>query len=94
MRQDDEIEIGKVDAFRFYVGGEDVPVVAGVEQDVLAGDLDQCGKAPILFHRCIVAEGVVRIVILDFGSDSRFRHGRQGGAEECACKNSASDSVS
>jgi hypothetical protein len=55
VRQDDEVEIGKVDALRLDVGGKDVAVVAGVEQDSLAGDLDERREALILLssrRRC------------------------------------------
>ena len=76
VRQDDEIEIGEVNALRLDVGGEDVAVVAGVEQDSLAGDLDERGEAPILLHRGVGAEGVVEDRDLAGGLSRRDRRRR------------------
>src|SRR5690349_21405966 len=59
MRQDDEIEVSKVNALRINVGGEYVAIVAGVEQDSLTRHLDERGEAPILSHCSVLAEGVV-----------------------------------
>src|SRR5438045_1506031 len=89
MRQDDKIEICKVNALRLNVGGEDVAIIAGVEQDSLAGDLDERGETPILLHRGVGAEGVVEDgdLALGLGSDRRSSCGSHGGAGERTRKN-------
>src|SRR4051794_15761960 len=60
VRQDDEIEIGEINALCFHVGGKRLTVIASVEQNSLASDLNERGEAPILLHRCVRAEGVVQ----------------------------------
>src|SRR5262245_1908094 len=46
--------------FAFTLVGEDIAVIAGVEQDSLTRHLDERREAPILFHCSVLAEGVVK----------------------------------
>ena len=71
VRQDDEIEIGEINALCFHVGGKRLTVIAGVELNSLAGDLNERGEAPILLHRWVRAEGVVQDRDLGLGSGGR-----------------------
>src|SRR5215212_446964 len=68
VRQDDEIEIGEINALCFHVRGKRLTVIASVEQNSLASDLNERGEAPILLHRCVRAEGVVQDRDLGLGS--------------------------
>ena len=86
MRQDDEIQVGEINALRLYVRREDVAIIACVEQDALAGDLYERGEAPVLFHRGILAERIVEDRDLGFGADGRCSRAYQGGGTgEGAC---------
>ena len=59
VRHDDEVELGQVDALGLRILRQKVGVVAGVEQNALAGILDERGIAPVLLHRGKLAEGVI-----------------------------------
>ena len=76
VRHDDEIQLGEIDALGLDVVGEDVRVVAGVEQNPLAVDFDQGGVAPVLLRRRVLAEGVVE------NGDLRLRR-RRGARRGC-----------
>ena len=94
VRQDDEIDVGKVNTLGLDVGCEDVPIVAGVEYDSFAGDLHESGEAPILFHRGIGTEGVIEdsdlAVGLSRGHSNRGDHGSDAGKgcrkKQCCAK--------
>src|SRR6266446_7757285 len=79
MRQDDEIKIGKVNTLRPNVGGEDIAIIASVEKDSLARDLDQRGEAPILPHCNVLAEGIVEDGDLVVGCDGNAARGADRG---------------
>ena len=49
MRQDDEVDIGEVDALRLDVGREYVGIVACIKKDSFVGDLDERGEAQSFF---------------------------------------------
>ena len=54
-----EVELGEVHALGLDVVGQDFGIVAGVEENPLAVDLDKRGKSPILLQRPVLAEGIV-----------------------------------
>ena len=66
-------EMGEINALRFHVGGKHLAVIAGIEQNSLAGDLYKRGEAPILLHRSVGAESVVQDRDLGVGSGGRLR---------------------
>ena len=51
VRNNGEIELGKVDALGFHVLRKDVGVVTGIKEDALAAIFNQRGKPPVLLHR-------------------------------------------
>ena len=57
---DDEVELREVDTLGRRVLREHLGVVAGVEQDALAADIDKRGVAPIRLHRRVLPEGIVQ----------------------------------
>src|SRR5258706_12932877 len=77
MRQDDEIKVRKVNTLSLNIGGEDVAIIARVEQDSFARDLDKRREAPILPHRGVLAESVVKDSDLVLGC-----HGNAGGGAD------------
>ena len=65
VRQDDEIEIGEINALCFHVGGKCLTVIASVEQNSLASDLNEREKPQSFFIAASVPKASYRIVILD-----------------------------
>ena len=59
VRQDDEIEIGKVNALRLHIGGEDVAIVAGVERGFACRRPRRARRSPNPSSSRHRAEGVV-----------------------------------
>jgi hypothetical protein len=59
MRHHYEVEPGEIDTLSRRVLRQHLGVVAGVEQDALACDLDKHGVAPILLQCRIATEGIV-----------------------------------
>ena len=57
--------------FAFTLAASAATVIASVEQNSLASDLNERGEAPILLHRCVRAEGVVQDRDLGLGSGGR-----------------------
>src|SRR5262249_51138557 len=60
VRKNNEIEVGEIDPFCLDVGREDVGIISGIKQDTLPGDLHESREAPILGHRRVCAECVVK----------------------------------
>src|SRR4051794_24225632 len=90
MRQDGEIEVGQVDASGPRVFGQDVRVVAGIEEDALAAVFDQRRESPVLLHLRRFAEGVVEDGDLLFRRVPRGRRRRRrrgaAGKEQKQCE--------
>ena len=72
VRDDGEVEPLQVDAERPHIAGEDLPVVAGVEQNAAAAILDEGGEAPVELETGAIAERVVE--------DRHSARGERGGA--------------
>src|SRR5437660_1354179 len=62
---DDEAEIRQIHSLGLCVLGQDVRVIASVEEDTLAAVFDQGGETPVLLHlrgpaKCIIKNGDLR----------------------------------
>ena len=60
VRDDHEIDLLQIDAQRLHIVFEDLGVVAGIEQDVLAAIIDQGGETPVQRNSGVLPERVVK----------------------------------